>query len=79
MPVDKATKLLLAKQDSRITELEKQLTQMRLDLKSAGILHDEPYTPPPVDELAARPKDSPGPKKTKSKVEQIADEKDLFS
>ena len=79
MSTDKATKLLLAKQDSRITELEKQLTQMRLDLKSAGILHDEPYSPPPVDELAARPKEAPSPKKTKSKIEQIANEKDLFS
>jgi len=77
LPVNKATKLLLAKQDSRITNLEKQLTQMRLDLKSAGILHDEPYTPPPADELSARTK-APG-QKTKSKVEQIADEKNLFS
>ena len=79
MPTDKATKLLLAKQDSRITELEKQLASIRLDLKHAGILHDEPYSPPPADELTARDEGPKKPTKKKSKVEQISDEKDLFS
>lgn len=63
--------------DQRIQDLEKQFTSMRLDLKSAGILHDEPYTPPPADELTAR-EQSPKPKK-KSKVEQMVDDKDPFA
>lgn len=54
---------------------------MRLDLKSAGILHDEAYVPPPADELTARaaePGQTPGPKK-KSKIEQMVEDSDPFA
>jgi len=79
LPVDKATMQLLAKQDLRIQDLEKQLAEMRLDLKSAGILHDEAYIPPPADELTARTGKPEKPSTKKSKVEVDSDKLDLFS
>lgn len=38
--------------ERRMTEMENSFAQIRLDLKAAGILHDDPYSPPPVDELS---------------------------
>jgi len=36
--------------NNRMSDLEISFTQLRLDLKSAGILHDEEYVPPaPTD------------------------------
>lgn len=49
----------LALLDERISSLELLFTQLRLDLKTAGILHDEDYTPevtnlPPNSTKSAR-------------------------
>jgi len=46
---------LLKKLNQRQADLEKDYAQIRLDLKSAMILHDEPYTPPPVDSISEKP------------------------
>lgn len=37
--------------NNRMSDLEMSFTQLRLDLKSAGILHDEEYTPPPMTDI----------------------------
>ena len=60
-----------------VDQLSKDFSQMRLDLKSANILHDEAYVLPPADELTARDQ-KPEPKK-KSKVEQMVEDKDPFA
>lgn len=60
-----------------VDQLSKDFAQMRMDLKSANILHDEEYVPPAADELTARDK-APEPKK-KSKIEQISDDSDPFA
>ena len=55
--------------DVEFTKLNLQFSKIRLDLKSAMILHDEPYAPPPVDELA--PGAKPGPRKDSEKVKKF--------
>ncbi len=52
--------------DVEFTKLSLQFSQIRLDLKSAMILHDEPYVPPAVDELS--PGAKPGSRKDSKKV-----------
>ena len=65
-----------AKLDFRLNRIEKDFAQMRLDLKSAMILHDEPYSPPPIDEL------SPGGKKPSTvkskKLKKLEKEGSMF-
>ena len=60
-----------------VDQLSKDFAAMRMDLKSANILHDEEYVPPATDELTARDR-APTPKK-KSKIEQISDDSDPFA
>jgi len=56
--------------NNRMTDLEMSFTQLRLDLKYAGILHDEEYVPPPMTDI---------PKETiKSDAEKISDKLDPF-
>jgi len=56
-----------------MTELELAFAQIRLDLKAAGILHDEPYVAPPVDELVEK---KPA---VKSKKVKSMEKKDPFA
>lgn len=60
---------LINNHDVEFTKLNLQFTQIRMDLKSAGILHDEAYVPPPVDELA--PGSQPAPRKDSEKVKKF--------
>lgn len=50
-------KLAMALMDERLTVIEMAFTQMRLDLKSAGILHDEEYIAPDMRESTSMPKE----------------------
>lgn len=65
--------LFIKKLSKRQADLEKDFAQIRLDLKSAHILHDEKYTPPPVDEVAKRPQ-----RKTESKTLKNLESSDPF-
>ena len=60
---------LINNHDVEFTKLNLQFTQIRMDLKSAGILHDEAYVPPPVDELS--PRTQPTPRKDSTKVKKF--------
>lgn len=50
--------------------LSKSFAQMRLDLKGAGVLHDEPYIPPGVDELSEQPQQPPKKSEKTEKLEK---------
>ena len=56
-------------QDVELNELKLQFAQLRLDLKSAMIMHDEPYVPPGVDELS--PGSKQGSRKDSKRVKQF--------
>lgn len=56
-----------AKLDFRLKKIEDDFAQMRLDLKAAMIIQDEPYNPPPVDELSSKPTT----KKDSKKVQKL--------
>lgn len=43
--------------DERLTKMEMAFTQLRLDLKSAGILHDEEYVAPDMREPIQMPRE----------------------
>jgi len=55
--------VVIKKLNRRQADLEGDFAKIRLDLKSAMILHDEPYKNPPVDSISEAPK----PSNTKSK------------
>lgn len=58
----------IKKLNRRQADLEGDFAKIRLDLKSAMILHDDPYKNPPVDSVAEAPK----PSSTKSqKLRQL--------
>lgn len=57
-----------------VNQLSKDFAQIRLDLKSAHILHDEEYVPPPIDDLS---KQTRRPTQ-KSKVEKMVEDSDPF-
>lgn len=61
--------VLINNHDVEFTKLNLQFTQIRMDLKSAGILHDEAYVPPAVDELS--PGTQPTPRKDSTKVKKF--------
>ena len=42
--------------NNRMSDLEMTITQLRLDLKSAGILHDEEYIPPVMTDIPQEPR-----------------------
>jgi len=68
---DKINEIIAASNnfDVELNELKLQFTQIRLDLKSAMILHDEAYVPPGVDELS--PGSQQVPRKDSEKVKKF--------
>ncbi len=63
---------LINNHDVEFTKLNLQFAQIRLDLKSAMILHDEAYVPPGVDELS--PGSQLSPRKDSVKVKKFKKE-----
>lgn len=70
MPTEKQFKEI----QKKVLTLEKAFSQftndfaaLRLDLKSANIIQDEPYTPPAIDELSERDYAPRKPTKTSKK------------
>lgn len=62
-----------------VDQLTKDFASMRLDLKSARILHDEEYTPPPADELTERKYVKTSKNKKTSKIEKMVEDSDPFA
>jgi len=59
----------LKKLNTRQADLEKDFAQIRLDLKSAMILHDEEYKRPGVDDVSNKPER----KTTSKKLKELQD------
>lgn len=60
---------IIKKLSKRQSDIERDFAEIRLDLKSANILHDEEYTLPPVDDI------SNPPTRIKSKLSQLENNK----
>lgn len=63
----------LKKLNARQADLEKDFAAIRLDLKSAMILHDDPYTRPGVDDVSNKPQR----KTTSKKLKKLQDDDPL--